>query len=42
MLADANTVSANSVINKDVTNYRYIANQLGITINEAKKRYGHI
>ncbi len=42
MLADANTVSANTVITKDVTNYRYLANKLGITIKEAKQRYGHI
>lgn len=42
MLADASTVSANTVISKDVTNYRYLANKLGITIKEAIKLYGHI
>lgn len=42
MLADANNVSANIVINKDVTNYRYLANKLGITIKEVIQLYGHI
>lgn len=41
-IADANDVSAICDEFNGVTNYRYIANQLGITIKEAIERYGHI